>query len=84
MARRKTLLSDAQRSIFDLPTGGSELMHHYTLHEDDLALINQRRRPHNRLGFAVQLCLMRYPGRATGTGKSRPPPSSDSSPISLG
>ncbi len=32
------------------------------LSEYDLGLVNERRSRHNRLGFAVQLCLMRYPG----------------------
>ena len=73
MAKRKTLLSDAQRTrFFALPTSGGEIMQHYTLHEDDLKLINQRWRPHNWLGFAVQLCLMRYPGRALGAGEVPP------------
>ncbi|MBD3703911.1 DUF4158 domain-containing protein, partial [Klebsiella pneumoniae] len=26
--------------------------------------IRQRRRPENRIGFALQLCALRYPGRA--------------------
>src|SRR5512135_328767 len=73
MAKRKSLLSDAQRTrFFALPTGGGEILRHYSLHEADLKLINRRRRPHNRLGFAVQLCLMRYPGRALGTGEVPP------------
>jgi hypothetical protein len=32
------------------------------LSADDIRCINERRREHNRLGFAVQLCLLRYPG----------------------
>src|SRR5512135_3587617 len=73
MAKRKSLLSDAQRTrFFALPTGGGEILRHYSLHEADLKLINRRRRPHNRLGFAVQLCLMRYPGRALGAGEVPP------------
>jgi len=36
----------------------------YTFSETDLALIRQRRGEANRLGFAVQLCLLRYPGTA--------------------
>lgn len=60
------LLSDEQRAAFTgIPDDLSErdLAFHYTLTDVDLAIINRRRRPHNRLGFAVQLCVLRYPGR---------------------
>jgi TnpA family transposase len=40
-----------------------ELAHYYTLTPEDLRLINRRRRGSNRLGFAVQLCMLRFPGR---------------------
>jgi len=70
---RKTLLSPVQRArFFALPFEGDDLIRHYTLSPDDMALINRRRRPQNRLGFAVQLCLMRYPGRALGPGELPP------------
>jgi TnpA family transposase len=36
---------------------------YYTFSDDDLTLIKQRRRNHNRLGFAVQLAYLRFPGR---------------------
>ncbi len=61
----RELLSPAQRTQFlMLPTEMSEqlLARYYTLSPDDLTLIKQRRRPHNRLGFAVQLCYLRFPG----------------------
>jgi len=32
------------------------------LSQQDLDFVNERRRQQNRLGFAVQLCLLRYPG----------------------
>ncbi|WP_428997391.1 DUF4158 domain-containing protein, partial [Pseudomonas aeruginosa] len=35
---------------------------HYTFSESDLSIIRQRRGPANRLGFAVQLCYLRFPG----------------------
>jgi len=41
-----------------------DIAHHYTLLPDDIALINQQHGPTNRLGFAVQLCVLRFPGRA--------------------
>ena len=45
---------------------------HYVLGADDLALIRTKRRSINRLGFAVQLCLLRYPG--LGMGPTEQPP----------
>jgi TnpA family transposase len=38
-----------------------EMTRYWFLSEEDLRRINERRREHNRLGFAVQLCLLRYP-----------------------
>lgn len=35
---------------------------YYTFSNQDLAVINKRRREENRLGFAVQLAVLRYPG----------------------
>ena len=39
-----------------------EMVRHWLLSEQDMAHINERRRDQNRLGYAVQLCLLRYPG----------------------
>jgi TnpA family transposase len=36
----------------------------YSLTPADFDLINRHRTEANRLGFAIQLCLLRYPGRA--------------------
>ena len=41
-----------------------EIARHYTLSPQDLQAALRHRRPHNRLGFAVQLCMLRFPGRA--------------------
>lgn len=70
---RRTILSTAQRASFEiLSTEPSELAKHYTLSPEDLVLIRKRRRSMNRLGFAVQLCLIRYPGR-TLRSRENPP-----------
>src|SRR5579862_8950092 len=63
----RELLSATQRAQFlCVPPDMSEQMlaRYYTFSDDDRALIKQRRRNHNRLGFAVQLAYLRFPGRA--------------------
>ncbi|HAU5797661.1 MULTISPECIES: DUF4158 domain-containing protein [Enterobacterales] len=45
-----------------LPDAKDELIRHYTFNETDLSVIRQRRGAANRLGFAVQLCYLRFPG----------------------
>ena len=63
MARR-TLLSAEQRTrLFGISTEAAEMAKHSTLSAEDLALVRTKRRPGNRLGFAVQLCALRHPGR---------------------
>ncbi|WP_420917307.1 Tn3 family transposase [Priestia flexa] len=43
-------------------TTEEELAMYYTLSEYDIEVINRHRRDHNRLGFAIQLCILRQPG----------------------
>ena len=47
-------------------------MRHYTLSSEDLALINRRRGDPNRLGFALILCSLRFPGRILQQGEQPP------------
>src|ERR1044071_4476010 len=42
--------------------GEREIARHYTLSDRDLQIIRHHRRDHNRLGFFVQLCHLRFPG----------------------
>lgn len=58
-----SILSSTERtSLLNLPDNQNELIRYYTFNETDLSLIRQRRGDHNRIGFAVQLSLFRYPG----------------------
>ena len=45
---------------------------HYMLSPEDLVPVRAKRRSMNRLGFAVQLCLLRHPGQGLGPGEQPP------------
>lgn len=64
MARRSILSATERDSLLAFPENQDELIQHYSFTESDLSLIRQRRGDANRIGFAVQLCLLRYPGYA--------------------
>ena len=55
MPRRVTLTDRQKDALLRLPTSQADLLKHYTLSDEDLGHIRQRRRPHNRFGFALQL-----------------------------
>ncbi len=57
------LLPEESRRLFALPETAEDVVRHCTLSEEDVAWITTRRRSRNRLGFAVQLCCLRHPGR---------------------
>lgn len=66
---RRSLLTPAERELLlAFPATDEELIRYYTFNETDLSIIRQRRGSQNRLGFAVQLCCLRYPGFALPTG----------------
>lgn len=72
---RRSILSAAEReSLFAFPDTNEELIRHYTFSESDLSIINQRRGAANRLGFAVQLCYLRFPGIILGVDDLPFPP----------
>lgn len=63
MARQALLSDEDRRGLFEVPRHEVGLIRHYTLSADDIELsIGQHRGAMNRLGFAVQLCLLRHPG----------------------
>jgi hypothetical protein len=74
MPRRTLLSAEARSRLFGIPTERAEMARHYILDAADSALVRARRRAANRLGFAVQLCLLRHPGTGLGTGEHPPAP----------
>ena len=63
MPRRALFSATERERLLALPDTADGLIRHYAFSESDHALIGQRRGQANRLGFAVQLCLLRYPGQ---------------------
>jgi TnpA family transposase len=63
----------AQReALLAIPVDRAALIEHYVLSEQDISLIRQRRGDHNRLGIAVQLALLRFPGTALQADETPP------------
>lgn len=72
MAHR-TILTPKQREVlFGLPADDTQLLKHYTLSDEDLDHIGQRRRPRNRLGFALQFARCAIPDAALLPGEVIP------------
>jgi hypothetical protein len=63
MPRRLILSGTEREGLLAMPETDEDLIRHYTFNETDLSIIGQRRGRANRLGFGVQLCYRRYPGR---------------------
>lgn len=72
MPRRAVLTHRQRAALFGLPNNESMLVRHCLLSDADLVHIGRRRRPQNRLGFALQLCALRYPGRLIQPGEVIP------------
>ena len=67
---RRELLTPAQRfQLFAFPDDESELIRLATLSKEDFAFVRQHRGDHNRLGVAVLMIYLRYPGRVLGPGE---------------
>ena len=72
---RRQQLSEAQiTALLDPPTDQRELGRHYRLFAADLAAIRRCRGDCNRLGHALMLCYLRYPGRPMKAGERPPRP----------
>ena len=72
MKKHEILSPQARAALFDPPTDPAAIVRHYTFSPEDMALIQQRRRAANRLGFAVNLSYLRFPGRAPRPDETPP------------
>lgn len=63
ITRGRELLTSDQRNVFmQIPDEDWIAGSYYTFSKEDLETINKHRRDENRLGFAIQLAVLRYPG----------------------
>ncbi len=72
MPRRELLTPAERESLLTIPSTEAERIRHYTLNRVDLGFIRQHRWDYNRLGVAIQLCYLWYPGRVLGRGEIPP------------
>ncbi len=72
MPRRHALTEAQLDSLLALPAAEADLIRHWTLLPADLPAIERRRGEHNQLGYALQLCAFRYPGRLLRPGEAIP------------
>jgi hypothetical protein len=63
VTRRQQLTEVQIAGLFDPATDRRELVRHYTLSDADITMIRLCRGDHSRLGYALMLCYLRYPGR---------------------
>lgn len=70
MSRRSILSANEKQSLIALPDNQTDFIRHYSLDESDISLIGQKRDNANRLGFAIQLSYMRYPGIILGVNET--------------
>jgi Domain of unknown function (DUF4158) len=71
-AGAKIIKVQDRQKLFDVPADEDSLIRHHSLTAADRLEIDLRRRDHNKLGFAVQLCVMRYPGRVLAADEIPP------------
>ncbi|MBP2279113.1 DUF4158 domain-containing protein [Sphingomonas sp. PL20] len=64
--------AQARAVLFEPPDTHEETLARYALTPEDVAFARRRRRSHNRLGFAVQLALVRDLGRPLRPGETIP------------
>jgi TnpA family transposase len=72
MPPRHILSPQSRAALLSPPAEPAAIVRHYTFSPEDLALIRQRRRAANRLGFAVHLAYLRFPGRVLGAEETPP------------
>lgn len=66
------MTQNQRQALLALPRTEEAVVAHHSLDEHELAAIARLRSPANRLGYALQLCCLRYPGRYLRRGELLP------------
>jgi TnpA family transposase len=72
MARRRLLSDELLAPFWAWASDERTIVRHFTLSLADLDLIAKKRSASNRLGFAVLMCGMRFPGRVLDVAETPP------------
>ncbi len=73
MPARISMTGSPRDTLLALPDDEAMVLRHHSLDVNDLTAINSGRTPETRLGYALQLCCLRYPGRHLRRGELLPP-----------
>lgn len=72
MPARIPMTEKQRAALLALPDTEEAVVQHHSLDAADLAAIADARTPETRLGYALQLCCLRYPGRHLRKGELLP------------
>lgn len=72
MQARLSLTHPQRAALLALPVTEEAFVRHYVLSEEDRAAVARCRTPETQLAFALQLCVLRHPGRVLRRGKVIP------------
>lgn len=74
MATRELLTPSQRLQFYEVPENMDqrELARYYTITPEEKSVIHQQRGAPNRLGYAVQICYLRFPGRPMAADESVP------------
>ena len=72
MPARLSLTKAQREALLTLPDTEEAFVRHYSFSGEDVEIFCRYRTPETRLAFALQLCVLRYPGRVLRKGEVLP------------
>ncbi|PGU92156.1 DUF4158 domain-containing protein, partial [Bacillus cereus] len=74
MVTRELLTSSQRAYFYEIPEymDQQEILRYYTISDEELQIINKQRGAANRLGFAIQIAYLRFPGRPLSANEKVP------------